>query len=212
MKQGTPIPALWFDSKGCGPSDLALQLRTFDAEGGCPAFLGIKIRTNPNPHPIVYAQAGSLVESGFSMQSEQVADLYGQLGEWLASVATLGQAAEDATVSIGDGLATNLSISTSGGVVAVSRGFRGPVPSVSRVAPALITIHGDDRLTLLSAVLISIREGGDAEHFYAAQRMCAAQLGRAITSPTPADPSKGSDTEEVASAAPIAGADPDPEV
>lgn len=91
------IPALWFDKGGCGPSDLALQLRSFpsEMEGRIPPTLGIQIKqgdpvivdvpngTRQQVGPIVYGAADILVGSGFMLGREQVEALRQQLEQWL---------------------------------------------------------------------------------------------------------------------------------
>lgn len=87
MTDAPAIPALWFDNKGCGPSDLALQLHPFQSEmnGAIPASLGLRIRvgTVANGRAFIYGAASELVDGGFNLAREQVVDLHRQLGEWL---------------------------------------------------------------------------------------------------------------------------------
>lgn len=74
------IPALWFDAKGCGPDELALQLHPFASEmdGEIPASLGIRVRAGE-----LVIGAGPLVDGGFNLHRDQVAELHRQLGAWL---------------------------------------------------------------------------------------------------------------------------------
>lgn len=86
---GAPIPALWFDARGCGPSDLALQLKPFAAEmdGRIPASLGIQVRAGSAQGigSIIYGAAFELVDSGFNLHREQVEELHRQTGAWLTA-------------------------------------------------------------------------------------------------------------------------------
>lgn len=87
------IPALWFDARGCGPSDLALEVSNQDH--GHPRIaptLGLRIRVNGDTdgsgrllsdRAIVYAAASELVDSGFMLSRDQVAALHKQFGAWL---------------------------------------------------------------------------------------------------------------------------------
>lgn len=76
------IPVLWFDSKGCGPDELALQLHPFPAEldGKIPAWLGLRVRAGD-----LVIGAKALIDGGFNLHRDQVENLYRQLGEWLAA-------------------------------------------------------------------------------------------------------------------------------
>lgn len=79
----TPIPALWFDRDGCGPDHMYLRLRPFAAEPvgerEIPASLGLRIDKGD-----LVILGTSMIGGGFNMQREQVAELYSQLGAWLA--------------------------------------------------------------------------------------------------------------------------------
>lgn len=97
---GTPISALWFDHKGCGPSELALQIFPIDSamDGAIPAslMLRVKAETDPNGDAIIYETAGPLIDSGFGLEREQVEELHRQTGGWLAATATsLASSASD---------------------------------------------------------------------------------------------------------------------
>lgn len=74
------MPALWFDKKGCGPDEMAIELHHFPAEmdGKIPARLGLRIRADG-----IVIMGKDLVDGGFYMEREQAADLHRQLGEWL---------------------------------------------------------------------------------------------------------------------------------
>lgn len=74
------IPVLWFDAKGMGPDEFALEFQSFpsDMGGRIPAFLGIRVRAAG----LVIAGA-SLVDGGFNLHRDQVAELHRQLGAWL---------------------------------------------------------------------------------------------------------------------------------
>lgn len=88
------IPALWFDKKGYGPSELALQLHPFEAtmDGGVPASLGLRIRAaDPfkieDPPTVITPMVwdATLVDSGFLLAREQIETMHRQMGEWLAA-------------------------------------------------------------------------------------------------------------------------------
>jgi hypothetical protein len=74
------IPVLWFDSRGCGPDELALDLHPFPAEldGAIPATLGIRVRAGD-----IVIGAGPLVDGGFNLHRDCAAELHRQLGAWL---------------------------------------------------------------------------------------------------------------------------------
>lgn len=99
MSNTPRIPALWFNSKGHGPDELALELHPFAAEedGAIPASLGIRVRVDG-----LVIQAGPLVDGGFNMHRNQVDELHRQLGEWLAATpkpASLERLADDAVAA-----------------------------------------------------------------------------------------------------------------
>lgn len=84
------VPALWFDSRGCGPSEMAFQLHNFKAEmdGEIPAHLGLRIVVHQpgddeKGMSMVGAAAKGLVDSGFYLGREQVVALHAQLTAWL---------------------------------------------------------------------------------------------------------------------------------
>lgn len=85
------IPALWFDVRGRGPSELALQLRPFAAEmdGRIPVSLDIQVHasTEPGCGALIYGTAGELICSAFQLQRVQVEQLHRELGAWLAATA-----------------------------------------------------------------------------------------------------------------------------
>lgn len=76
------IPVLWFDARGCGPDELALELHPFPAEavmgGIIPAVLGIRVRAGD-----LVIGAGPLVDGGFNLHRDGAAELHRQLGAWL---------------------------------------------------------------------------------------------------------------------------------
>lgn len=74
------IPVLWFGPQGTGPDELALQLHPFPAEldGRIPASLGIRVRGGE-----IVIGAAAMVDGGFNLGREQVAELHRQLGAWL---------------------------------------------------------------------------------------------------------------------------------
>jgi hypothetical protein len=76
----TPIPVLWFDSRGCGPDEFRIQLHDFppDALAGGEPHLGIRVRAGG-----LVIGAAAMVDGGFYLGREQSADLHRQLGEWL---------------------------------------------------------------------------------------------------------------------------------
>lgn len=76
------IPALWFTSKGGGPDELALELHAFapELDGKIPPRLGIRVRADG-----LVINAALMVDGGFYMAPEQVAELHRQLGAWLAA-------------------------------------------------------------------------------------------------------------------------------
>jgi len=80
MPEQPKIPVLWFNSKGHGPDELALQLHPFPAEleGRIPAHLGLRVRSDG-----LVIGADQLVDGGFNLHREQVEDLHRQLGAWL---------------------------------------------------------------------------------------------------------------------------------
>lgn len=88
-----PVNAPWFDAKGCGPSDLMLQLQDLSPLAALSPgpnagrSLGIRIRANDhNQAPILHSPlAGAMVDSGFMLQTEQVDALHAELGAWLAA-------------------------------------------------------------------------------------------------------------------------------
>lgn len=87
LTPGAKIPALWFDARGCGPSDLALQVQ--DQDLGHPrigATLGLRVRVNdaPDNRPIVYGAASELVDAGFMLHRDQVVALRDEFEAWLA--------------------------------------------------------------------------------------------------------------------------------
>jgi hypothetical protein len=84
------IPALWFDARGCGPSELALQPWWFSAEmdGAIPASLGIRIQVyqpagDEKGLSMVSGAAKELVDSGFFLGRDQVVALHAQFAAWL---------------------------------------------------------------------------------------------------------------------------------
>ena len=86
------IPVLWFDRRGNGPDELALELHNFpsDLEGRIPAYLGIRVRAGE-----IVIGAGPLVDGGFNLHRDQVADLHRQLGAWLEANPTTAPTATD---------------------------------------------------------------------------------------------------------------------
>lgn len=74
------IPVLWFNAKGMGPDELTLELQSFASEmgGRTPAFLGIRVRA----FGLVIGGA-PLVDGGFNLHRDQVAELHRQMGAWL---------------------------------------------------------------------------------------------------------------------------------
>jgi hypothetical protein len=74
------IPVLWFDSREMGPDELALELHPFPEEksGAIPASLGIRVRASG-----IVIGAGALVDGGFNLHRDQVAELHRQIGAWL---------------------------------------------------------------------------------------------------------------------------------
>ena len=96
MAEQRPIPALWFDAKGYGPSELALQLHPFAAEkdGAIPASLGLRIRMDQHEFgAMAMPNAAVLIDSGFNLGREQVYELHRALGEWLAATSSSGASA-----------------------------------------------------------------------------------------------------------------------
>lgn len=92
------IPALWFDANGCGPSELALWFYSFAAEkgGAIPASLGLGIVMDEHEQgAMVMPNAAVLIDSGFNLGRDQVADLYRTLGEWLAANPSSGTSAHE---------------------------------------------------------------------------------------------------------------------
>jgi hypothetical protein len=87
----SPTPVLWFDSAGCGPSDLMLRLHDFSPSASELArnprarrSLGIRIRPNERATAIIHNDtAAKMVDSGFLLLAEQVSDLHAKLGAWL---------------------------------------------------------------------------------------------------------------------------------
>lgn len=75
------IQVLWFDRKGCGPDELALQLNPLAAQfdGEIPASLGLMVRAGN-----IVIGASALIDGGFALHRDQVADLHRQLAAWLA--------------------------------------------------------------------------------------------------------------------------------
>lgn len=79
------IPVLWFNRNGCGPDEMAIELEPLPAlmDGTdlvAPATLGLRVRSGG------FVMLGEpMVDGGFQLASEQVADLHRQLGAWLAS-------------------------------------------------------------------------------------------------------------------------------
>ena len=74
------IPVLWFDSRGRGPDELALELRPFKAErdGAIPPFLGLRVRAGA-----LVIGAAEMVDGGFLLGRETVVELHRRLGDWL---------------------------------------------------------------------------------------------------------------------------------
>jgi len=86
IKKTALISALWFDAKGHGPSELALQLHPFAAEkdGAIPASLGLRVRMDQHEFgAMAMPNAAVLVDSGFNLGREKVVELHRALGEWL---------------------------------------------------------------------------------------------------------------------------------
>lgn len=83
------IPTLWFDREGCGPDHMFLELHPFRSEmdGKIPAALGIRVRAGE-----LVIIGRPLVDGGFNMQREQIAELHRQLGAWLDADAAQGGA------------------------------------------------------------------------------------------------------------------------
>lgn len=77
------VQALWFDSRGYGPDELALELSPFPSEkdGAIPASLGIRVRAGA----IVIGAVGML-DGGFHLSRQDAAELHRQIGEWLESL------------------------------------------------------------------------------------------------------------------------------
>lgn len=80
-----PISVLWFDSKGCGPDEFALQLNPLpELKDGdeviCKPTRGLMIR----PRQVVIL-GRAMINGGFQMHRASVADLHRQLGEWLTA-------------------------------------------------------------------------------------------------------------------------------
>lgn len=88
------IPALWFDRRGCGPDELALELHHFpsDLGGRIPAYLGIRVRASG-----LVIGAGPLIDGGFNVDRDGAADLHRQIGAWLAANPPAGATVDDAT-------------------------------------------------------------------------------------------------------------------
>lgn len=78
-----PIPVLWFTPDRGGPDALALQLHHFPAEldGRIPAWLGLRVKANLS----FILNAGPMIGGGFNLHRNQVVELHGQLGAWLAA-------------------------------------------------------------------------------------------------------------------------------
>ncbi len=76
----TTIPVLWFNSTGSGPDEMALELRPFKSEkgGAIPATLGVQVRVAG-----LVIVGIDMVDGGFYLHRDQVAELHRQLGEWL---------------------------------------------------------------------------------------------------------------------------------
>jgi hypothetical protein len=88
------IPALWFDARGCGPSEIALQVQTLDHKHPkIPDTLCLRIRVDGDAdaslplqsRPFVYATASELVDSGFMLHHDHAVALHAQIGAWLAA-------------------------------------------------------------------------------------------------------------------------------
>lgn len=90
----TKIPALWFDARGCGPSELALEVQTLNhRHPNIPDTLSLRIRVDGDTdvslplasRPFVYATASELVDSGFMLHYDQAVALHAQIGAWIAA-------------------------------------------------------------------------------------------------------------------------------
>jgi hypothetical protein len=79
-RKTSTIPALWFDRDGCGPDHFGLHLKPVkpDMGGAIPAALGILVRAGD-----LVIKGGAMVDGGFYLHREEVAELHKQLGEWL---------------------------------------------------------------------------------------------------------------------------------
>ena len=87
---GGHVPALWFDKQGCGPSELAIELRPFPSErnGAIPAMLGLRIRVGDQNGGFVYGDATDMVDGGFLLHVDQVREFHHRLALWLADQPT----------------------------------------------------------------------------------------------------------------------------
>jgi len=74
------IPVLWFDRRGCGPDQFAIELHPFPAEleGKIPAHLGLRVRAGD-----AVIVGGDLIDGGFYIGREQAEQLHHGLGAWL---------------------------------------------------------------------------------------------------------------------------------
>lgn len=80
------VPALWFDSKGCGPDHFYLEVFPFkELRDGdklvAPPSLGLRLRAGD----LVILGRG-MIDGGFNMERAQIAELHRQLGAWLAEI------------------------------------------------------------------------------------------------------------------------------
>lgn len=80
-----PIPVLWFNCRGSGPDEFALQLNPLDKlmDGDrlvAPPTLGLMIR----PGELVLL-GREMINGGFQMDRAGVAKLHAQMGAWLAA-------------------------------------------------------------------------------------------------------------------------------
>lgn len=80
-----PVPVLWFCRKGLGPSELALEVHRFASAlaGAIPASLMLRVRAVHDGMVMPDAARG-VIDGGFNLEREQVAELHRQLGAWLA--------------------------------------------------------------------------------------------------------------------------------
>ena len=82
MSKQPTITALWFNAKGYGPDEFELQLQPLasDLDGAIPATLGIRVRVHPDG---IVIGAHQMIDGGFMLSRDDVAELHRQLGAWL---------------------------------------------------------------------------------------------------------------------------------